>query len=244
MTVLDGILDEHGNFFILDVLFWDAAEISECEAECRHFWLASRFSEISSSENPEIGIKNFRYIKPVDATSENIAGVYGGDRKFFNPQFPDFNFHTDSLLFMHKAAAYLPGLSPLYLQWRDGKICKFPIDTADSTGQLIPRRQAVVLRAKRRGSRVLLKTWDSVTLADFDEISEFTLSFNLDESSFLVRGYIDDFTDEAGIANLADLERVTSTRVFPDSLARIRSQANFRKHECPIVSINDLIVSR
>ncbi len=236
-TMLDGVWDEiTGAFFVMDVLFWDSAEISACEAECRHFWLSSRFSEIS---NVRVGkITRFCYIKPLDATSENISAVYNGDIGAFSSQ---VSFQTDSLLFMHKEAVYTAGLSPLFLQWRDANISKYTIDTNDKYGKLIPPRQAVVLKVKRQGSRVVLKTWDGAKVADCDEML-FPLTFRLDESSFLVRGYIDDIVEDEGIAlvNLTDIERVTSVRVFPDSLARIRSQAVFRKHNRPIVTIESL----
>ena len=245
LTVLDCVVNEGGTeLLVMDVLLWDAAEISECEAECRHFWLRSRLSEpldvsLEALSSPRTGrrklqIGRISYMQPLDATGENIAALYDAA--------------TDSLLFLHKAAVLAPGLSPLYLQWRDGKICRFPIDTADATGMQIPARQAVVLKAKRRGSRVVLKTWDSVKLADFDEMAEFPILFAVDESSFLVRGLIDDCVHDpaAGsvqLVNLSDLQRVPGARVFPDSLARILGQAQFRRTGRPLVTLEQLLVA-
>ena len=247
LTVLDGVLDESGNFFVLDVLFWDGAEIADCDAECRHFWLYSRFSEVSeiSEITGNFRISTIRYIGPVDATAENISAVYAGDGKFIIPEFPQSrNFHTDSLLFMHKSAVYSSGLSALYLQWRDGKICKFPIDTADDTGESIPVAQAVVLKAKRRGTSVVFKTWDSMKLAKLNEQESESVAslFKVDEASCLVRGLIDgvDEEDTIRLRNFRAIERLSSVRKYPDSLGRILTQAKFREFGQPYVSIEQL----
>ena len=88
LTILDCVIPDTIQGFacciyVLDVIYWDEGAVAESEAEFRHFWLASRFSEISPSESGNtIDFEKMQllprlvYVRPQDASPEIITGLY------------------------------------------------------------------------------------------------------------------------------------------------------------------------
>ena len=167
------------------------------------------------------------YIQPEQASPEGIENAYShrGD------------FIPDSLMFTHKESRYVPGLSPLQLQWRDRRLSRFVIDTSDFEGERVCDRQKVVLRAKKnKKDKTKLKTWDGVTVCKLKGLD--TLLGQ--DSECLVRLSIGGL-DEAGcLLDVMDVKRVPPGRVFADSFSRIKSQAKLRKDGKNMVSIEAL----
>ena len=257
-TMLDCVIDEgtegvHGpiTLHVMDLIFWDQMEMSESEADCRHFWLASRFSECPFNDNSEQSIRLI-YAPPIDATCGAIQELYSSASK---------TRRFDSFLFTHKSSQYSPGLSPLVLQWRDQKISRYAIDTDDVHGLKFPEMQSVVLRAVRmEGGRITLQTWDSVVIgtASEDDLglkpdgkdlrledsindqNDGALDTRTSQEYYLVRGLIRGVAGNGSLLGLSELKIVPAGRAFPDSFARIQTQAGLRAGT-PLVSIRDLL---
>ena len=217
--------------YVMDVIYWDEASVAESEAEFRHYWLKSRFAELSFdfSGSETIDFRKMKalppliYVEPKEATAEVIESMYLNSR----------DYATDSLIFTHKQSQYVAGLSPLQLQWRDRRLSRFVIDTSDFEGDRIPERQRVVLNAKlSKSGKVKLKTWDDVTVGrmNIDGVVE----------KCLVRLTIAGVDDYDRLIDPQDAVRIPPGRVFPDSLNRIKSQTALRRTGRNVVTISDL----
>eukprot|EP00405_Crypthecodinium_cohnii_P025833 CAMPEP_0206492032 /NCGR_PEP_ID=MMETSP0324_2-20121206/45632_1 /ASSEMBLY_ACC=CAM_ASM_000836 /TAXON_ID=2866 /ORGANISM="Crypthecodinium cohnii, Strain Seligo" /LENGTH=557 /DNA_ID=CAMNT_0053973901 /DNA_START=66 /DNA_END=1739 /DNA_ORIENTATION=+ len=129
-------------YAVCDVLMWADQDMMSADAECRMFWLASRFSEFSD------GSKRARPLTLVPAklvTAESLSEAYHGE----------LGYSKDSLLFLHREGCYhsSEAVTPLALLWRDRHITRFVVDTPDQAGKQIPEHQAVVLEL-RAGNRL------------------------------------------------------------------------------------------
>ena len=219
--------------YVMDVIYWDDAAIAESEAEFRHYWLKSRFSELSfdfSSFGETIDFKVMRslppliYVEPKDARGEVIEEMYSNHQ----------DYATDSFIFTHKESQYVAGLSPLQLQWRDRRLSRFVIDTSDFEGDRLPERQKVVLQAKvGKSGKIKLKTWDGVKVAKLQTIEGI-------KESCLVRLTIAGVESDGSIKDPLSIVRIPPGRVFPDSHNRIKSQAYLRANGGNIVPLTEL----
>jgi hypothetical protein len=123
------------------VLIWGDADLCSAEAECRVFWLQSRFAEL-----PDRCPRRARPLQLVDivpATPDALRQAYVGD----------YGYVKDSLYFLHREGPYCMSepVTPLALMWRDRRISRFVVDTPDEKGEVLPERQAVVLELRGGG---------------------------------------------------------------------------------------------
>jgi len=144
------------SYAVCDVLVWGDTELVSADAECRMFWLESRFSELP--EKPSRRARPLKFIPAHPATPEVLSQAYHLDAGYMK----------DSLLFLHKQGWYAVAdpVTPLALSWRDRQVSKWVIDTQDKTGQTLPERQAVVLEVRRHG---WLRTADRRVVAQLNE---------------------------------------------------------------------------
>ncbi|KAL8451721.1 hypothetical protein Emed_001883 [Eimeria media] len=98
--------------FIVDVLFLGGTMLGQCEFECRHFFLRSRFNESPASFAP------LQLLPFVEATSSRLQMAFNGP----------FVYPPDGFLFYHKEAPHVGGSNPFLLCWRDEGIARFPLD--------------------------------------------------------------------------------------------------------------------
>eukprot|EP00933_Yihiella_yeosuensis_P020129 TRINITY_DN16222_c0_g3_i1.p1 TRINITY_DN16222_c0_g3~~TRINITY_DN16222_c0_g3_i1.p1 ORF type:complete len:499 (+),score=99.05 TRINITY_DN16222_c0_g3_i1:92-1588(+) len=143
-------------YAVCDVLWWGDQDMAGAEAECRLFWLESRFSEMD--ENHARRARPLKLVRSMPATPESLQEAYAAD----------FGYAKDSLLFLHRAGHYQIGepVTPLALQWRDKTLSRFVVDTPDEKGEELPQRQSVVLEV-RGGCR--LRTAERMLVAQCKE---------------------------------------------------------------------------
>ena len=130
-TILDCICaaDASGapsTYFVIDVLSWRGHRVTECTAEFRLFWLASKLAELPA-EAATRGLPRFRALPYAPATPEAIRGAHSG---------AGLDAQVDGLLFLHREAHYVPGSTPLALLWKDAACSRYFIDT-DKDGAII-----------------------------------------------------------------------------------------------------------
>merc|ERR1719188_1363782 len=143
-------------YAVMDALVWGDQELASAEAECRMFWLASRFAEL-----PEKHPRRARPLSLVPATPASPEALQ-------HAYHSDTGVRKDSLLFLHREGQYAvsEAVTPLALQWRDRQISRFVVDTPDEKGELMPERQAVVLEVRGGGQ---LRTADRTVVSHFGE---------------------------------------------------------------------------
>lgn len=142
---------------VVDALSWGDCSLGGLPAECRRFILSSKFSELEQqlSQVSNTNRHIFRLVETIEATAENLENLYFSRRHIL----PDTI--SDSIIFVHKEALYLPGVSQLYLCWRDTHLSRFPVDTND--GKSVPERQVANLWLRFRDGAI--QTEDYVTVA-------------------------------------------------------------------------------
>eukprot|EP00922_Rhytidocystis_sp_ex-Travisia-forbesii_P045624 GHVS01068070.1.p1 GENE.GHVS01068070.1~~GHVS01068070.1.p1 ORF type:complete len:501 (+),score=98.29 GHVS01068070.1:1217-2719(+) len=146
-------------FWICDVLWWNGISLCDSSMECRRFFLESRLQEcrdVAATEE-QVGMHDRCPFRLVDCQPCNIDFIH----KLYHGVFP---FGTESLMFVHKEAHYLPGFNPLWLCWKDQHISQFCIDTAipkKGGGDLV-NRQLACLEVVDNGALV---TADDITVS-------------------------------------------------------------------------------
>eukprot|EP00922_Rhytidocystis_sp_ex-Travisia-forbesii_P015686 GHVS01023413.1.p1 GENE.GHVS01023413.1~~GHVS01023413.1.p1 ORF type:complete len:616 (+),score=148.01 GHVS01023413.1:160-2007(+) len=112
-------------FWICDVLWWNGISLCDSSMECRLFFLKSRFEECKdeAAARGDGGEADlfcpFRLVDCQRCTTDFVHRIYHGHAPF----------RTESLVFVHKEALYLPGFNPLWLCWKDQHLSQFCIDT-------------------------------------------------------------------------------------------------------------------
>lgn len=205
------------------------------DAECRMFWLASRFAEM-----PEKGSKQsrpLRLVPMVPATPDAIREAYS----------VDLGFVKDSLWFFHRQGHYIASdpVTPLVLSWRDAQVSRYVVDTPDVAGKTIPEKQKAVLEVRRGGA---LRTADRVVVACLPLESEYNV---MKQDDAKVRGHgpllqclIDGVDLESRrVLGLQPQKFIPSTgvRVWPDSWGRIVFQHLHRTGATEPISIERVI---
>ncbi|CAK0813395.1 unnamed protein product [Prorocentrum cordatum] len=96
-------------YAVMDVLVWGDQDLAGAEAECRMFWLASRFSELR--EQVPRRARPLMLVPATPASPEALQHAYHSDA----------GYPKDSLLFLHRAGHYSvsEAVTPLVLLWRD-----------------------------------------------------------------------------------------------------------------------------
>eukprot|EP00932_Pfiesteria_piscicida_P017446 SRR837773.4325.p1 GENE.SRR837773.4325~~SRR837773.4325.p1 ORF type:complete len:312 (-),score=68.38 SRR837773.4325:78-971(-) len=143
-------------YAVCDVLAWGDQDMVCSDAECRMFWLESRFAEMP--EQPSRRARALQLVPAVSVTPELLSEAYHLDK----------GYSKDSLLFVHKEGHYhvSEAVTPLALLWRDRHISRFVVDTPDKAGEKLPERQAVVLELRGGG---WLRTAERAVVAQLSE---------------------------------------------------------------------------
>eukprot|EP00922_Rhytidocystis_sp_ex-Travisia-forbesii_P015693 GHVS01023423.1.p1 GENE.GHVS01023423.1~~GHVS01023423.1.p1 ORF type:complete len:590 (+),score=136.97 GHVS01023423.1:264-1772(+) len=113
-------------FWICDVLWWNGISLCDSSMECRLFFLKSRFEECKDEAaargdggEADHSCCPFRLVDCQRCTTDFVHRIYHGHAPF----------RTESLVFVHKEAHYLPGFNPLWLCWKDQHLSQFCVDT-------------------------------------------------------------------------------------------------------------------
>jgi len=221
-------------YAVCDVLIWGDSELASAEAECRMFWLSSRFSEIS--EKHPRRARPLQLIPAVPASPEEISKAYSSD----------VGYAKDSLMFIHRQGHYCVAepVTPLALMWRDRQLSRFVVDTPDGRGEVLPERQALVLEL-RGGGR--LRTGDHHIVAQLSEedlarVQELTQGKGTKAKSLLrceVRGVDIAAQKLEGVQPVAHV--AARSRVWADSWGRIAFQHLHREGKAAQIAFDVLM---
>eukprot|EP00921_Rhytidocystis_pertsovi_P005373 GHVQ01009279.1.p1 GENE.GHVQ01009279.1~~GHVQ01009279.1.p1 ORF type:complete len:480 (-),score=31.72 GHVQ01009279.1:6823-8262(-) len=109
-----------GLLWICDALWWNDVTLCDSGAECRYFFLKSRYdecfdeSQLSSDKERFI----FRLAEVRECTTAHVEDLYTSSTAYLK----------DSFVFVHKDAHYIPGFNPLWICWRDAHLSRYYID--------------------------------------------------------------------------------------------------------------------
>ena len=98
-------------YYVVDVLSWKDHRLTECPAEFRMYWLATKLSETGACEPSSRNPCKFIALTPLECTPTNLQSMYTEPAPHAAP--------SDGLLFVHRDSLYEPGPSPLLLAWAD-----------------------------------------------------------------------------------------------------------------------------
>lgn len=92
-------------FYILDVLYWSQLPFTNCEVECRFFWIKCKFQEIPELKERGTDTNRYPILPPqkIDCNSDLYTALTN-----LNIEHP-----LDGFLFYHRQALYTYGQTPL-----------------------------------------------------------------------------------------------------------------------------------
>mmetsp|Transcript_58719 Transcript_58719/g.137016 ORF Transcript_58719/g.137016 Transcript_58719/m.137016 type:complete len:479 (-) Transcript_58719:137-1573(-) len=218
-------------YAVCDVLVWGDAELVNAEAECRMFWLESRFGELQA--NPPRRARALQLVPVKPATSDVLQELYSGD----------FGYPKDSFLLFHRQGAYAMAepVTPLVLWWRDKQLNRYVIDTPDPTGQSVPEKQVVVLELRATG---FLRTADRNIVGQLSgDTLAATKAITKGKQNVLVRFHVAD-VDPIGMRVIDPQPLALApvrSRMWADSWGRIAFQHLQRKGLTQPLSFEALI---
>lgn len=217
-------------YAVMDVLVWGDHELIDATAECRTFWLESRFSEIS--EKHARRARPLRLIPSVSCTQEALQKAYQ----------EDVGYAKDSLFFLHREGHYalFEPSTPLALFWRDRQLSRYVVDTPDPNGVELPEKQAVVLELRGSG---YVRTSDHLIVARLlDDSLAHALKLSQTRTSVLMRFEIDRVDAAArrldGVRPVAFVS--SRSRIVADSWGRIAFQDAHRRGDAASLAIGVL----
>eukprot|EP00927_Polykrikos_kofoidii_P051079 TRINITY_DN44896_c0_g1_i1.p1 TRINITY_DN44896_c0_g1~~TRINITY_DN44896_c0_g1_i1.p1 ORF type:complete len:489 (+),score=81.69 TRINITY_DN44896_c0_g1_i1:153-1619(+) len=219
-------------YAVCDVLIWDDTDLASAEAECRMFWLESRFADIP--ERCSHRARPLQLVRAVPASQQALQEAYH-----------DNSCVKDSLLFLHRQSQYVISepVTPLALMWRDKHISRWVIDTQDKTGETMPDKQAVVLELRKGG---YLRTADRVVVAQLVG-TELAIAEKLRPSSqgnqrMLLRCEVEDVVlSEHLLLGVRVVAHVGArSRIWADSWNRVAFQYFHRKGDVAAISFEAL----
>jgi len=216
-------------YAICDVLVWGDVDLAGTEAECRLFWLESRFEEMR--EKAPRRARPLQLVRSLPATAESLKELYYGD----------FGYLKDSLLFLHREGRYQVSepVTPVARLWRDRHLSRFVVDTPDEKGQELPSKQSVVLEI-RGGGR--LRTADRHLVAQCSEEDLAKLHGGQLKAKALVRCDIQAIDLVKGLMQVVPVAHVSArSRVWADSWARIAFQNLHREGQQSMLSFDTLL---
>jgi snurportin-1 len=218
-------------YAIMDVLCWGDQDLVNASAECRSFWLQSRFSELP--EKPPRRARPLRLIPMVATTAETFQQACN----------MDFGYAKDSLLFLHRDGYYalFEPVTPLVLAWRDRHISRFVVDTPDPTGEQLPEKQPMVLELRGSG---YLRTADHLIVAKLSEAQlEHAMRLTHNRVNVLIRCQVSSVDAHARrLTNLEVLAFVPSrSRIAADSWGRIVFQHSHRSGQTASICAQTLL---
>eukprot|EP00929_Paragymnodinium_shiwhaense_P080334 TRINITY_DN41882_c0_g1_i1.p2 TRINITY_DN41882_c0_g1~~TRINITY_DN41882_c0_g1_i1.p2 ORF type:complete len:495 (-),score=146.60 TRINITY_DN41882_c0_g1_i1:153-1637(-) len=213
-------------YAICDVLVWGDNDLVCAEAECRMYWLESRFAEME--EHVPKRARKLELVKSVPAALDAVHEAYTAD----------VGYVKDALMFVHRDSHYCmsEAVTPLVLTWRDRQISRYVVDTPDPTGQTWPEKQAVVLELRNGG---YLRTADRALVAQVSKEQQeemVKLAGGGVENAKLGHHKLFRFeVDRVDVENrqLHGLKPVafvpSRSRIWPDAWNRIAFQALYRQ---------------
>mmetsp|Transcript_39065 Transcript_39065/g.48406 ORF Transcript_39065/g.48406 Transcript_39065/m.48406 type:complete len:468 (-) Transcript_39065:248-1651(-) len=216
-------------YAVCDVLVWGDVDLAATEAECRLFWLESRFQEMR--EKAPRRARPLQLIRALPATAESLKELY----------YTNFGYLKDSLLFLHREGRYQVSepITPVARLWRDRHLSRFVVDTPDEKGEELPSKQSVVLEI-RGGGR--LRTADRHLVAQCNEEDLAKLQGGQIKAKALVRCDIHAIDLVKGIMQVVPVAHVSArSRVWPDSWARIVFQHLHREGQTSMLSLDTLL---
>lgn len=214
-------------YAVCDVLVWGDVDLAGTEAECRLFWLESRFEEMR--EKAPRRARALQLIRALPATSESLKELYFGD----------LGYAKDSFLFLHREGRYQVSepVTPVARLWRDRQVSRYVIDTPDEKGEELPSNQSVVLEL-RGGGR--LRTADRHLVAQCNEEDLLKLHSGLKPKS-LIRCDVQAIDLANGKLQVRPVAHVSArSRVWADSWARIAFQ-HLQRAGAPSVTFETLM---
>ena len=216
-------------YAVCDVLVWGDVDLAGTEAECRLFWLESRFEEMR--EKAPRRARPLQLVRALPATAESLKELYYGD----------FGYLKDSLLFLHREGRYQVSepVTPVARLWRDAQVSRYVVDTPDEKGEELPTKQSVVLEI-RGGGR--LRTADRHLVAQCNENDLAKLQGGQIKSKALVRcdvHSIDLVNRQMQVVPVAHVS--ARSRVWADSWARIVFQHVHREGQGSMLSFDKLL---
>lgn len=218
-------------YAVCDVLVWGDVDLAGTEAECRLFWLESRFQEMR--EKAPRRARPLQLVRAMPATAESLKELYYGD----------FGYPKDSLLFLHREGRYQVSepVTPVARLWRDAHVSRYVVDTPDEKGAELPPKQSVVLEI-RGGGR--LRTADRHLVAQCNEDELAKLQGGQIKPKALVRcdvRSIDIVNRQMQVVPVAHV--AARSRVWADSWARIVFQHLHREGQGSMLSFDLLLQS-
>eukprot|EP00440_Ansanella_granifera_P058331 gb/GFBE01063225.1/.p1 GENE.gb/GFBE01063225.1/~~gb/GFBE01063225.1/.p1 ORF type:complete len:503 (+),score=110.39 gb/GFBE01063225.1/:1-1509(+) len=221
------------SYAVCDVLVWGDVDLAGAEAECRLYWLESRFEEMR--EKHPRRARPLKLVRALPATPESVTELYR----------EDVGYVKDSLMFLHRFGHYQVAepITPLALMWRDRTLSRFVVDTPDEKGQDVPQRQAMVLEV-RGGGR--LRTADRFIVGQCTEeqlAAAQGLAAGASKAKALVRCEVQtvDVANRClgGVVPVAHVP--ARSRVWPDSWGRIVFQHLHRDGKAECISFERLL---
>ena len=216
-------------YAVCDVLVWGDVDLAATEAECRLFWLESRFEEMR--EKAPRRARPLQLVRALPATAESMKELYYGD----------FGYLKDSLLFLHREGRYQVSepVTPVARLWRDRHLSRFVVDTPDEKGEELPSKQSVVLEI-RGGGR--LRTAERHLVAQCSEEDLAKLQGGQLKAKALVRCDIHAIDLVKGTMQVVPVAHVSArSRVWADSWARIAFQHLHRQGQTSMLSFDTLL---
>lgn len=165
--VFDGVFAPNTGFgkkkiYVFDLLCWNKTDLIDSEYECRQYFLRQHFPFESSNSAPalmgdeDMHAPEISLLHSAPVTRDSLSSMYRHDLSIDE---------TDSLVFFKKSSKYEAGLTQSALFFRDSHLSRFCIDTAHADGfEEGDEDQLVVLKLKREGGNVFLRTWDNVVM--------------------------------------------------------------------------------
>ena len=217
-------------YAVCDVLVWGDIDLAATEAECRLFWLESRFEEMR--EKAPRRARPLQLVKALPATAESLKELYYGD----------FGYLKDSLLFLHREGRYQVSepVTPVARLWRDRHLSRFVVDTPDEKGQELPSKQSVVLEI-RGGGRLRTADRHLVAQCNEEDLAKLQSGSQL-KAKALVRCDISAIDLVKGLMQVVPVAHVSArSRVWADSWARIAFQHLHREGQQSMISFETLL---
>jgi len=236
---LEWLSDDCGRkkIYIQDILCWNECVITDSSAECRQFFLQSRFQE-SIHEIECITEANRFPFALVEAKA--CCPTVVGDMYFTH-----FPFEKDGLVFIHKEAHYVPGINPLYLSWKDSSLSSWSVHTTDCSGQTFPENFQVCLELSPARD---LMTSDGSRIYTLS-VEEMTQLMNIAPGR-RNRSFVRVTLDDVGIVPDGTLRIGSITidgfaspsRIVAESLSRLVFLYSMRS-SAPFFSLDELVLS-
>eukprot|EP00747_Dinoflagellata_sp_TGD_P206409 gnl/TRDRNA2_/TRDRNA2_80124_c0_seq1.p1 gnl/TRDRNA2_/TRDRNA2_80124_c0~~gnl/TRDRNA2_/TRDRNA2_80124_c0_seq1.p1 ORF type:complete len:503 (-),score=98.85 gnl/TRDRNA2_/TRDRNA2_80124_c0_seq1:43-1506(-) len=211
-------------YAVCDVLVWGDTELVNADAECRLYWLESRFSELA--QTPPRRARPLKLISGTPTSLDAFSEAYHGD----------VGYMKDSFVFFHREGRYAMGesVTPLVLAWRDRKVSRYVVDTMDVNGEKLPEKQAVVLELRpggrlRTADRAMVGCLTPEHLKELEKKSKVLVRCETDGMDLTTR----QLTNIRPVAMCA-----ARSRCWPDSFGRIVFQCLHRTEQTSLISFD------